>query len=116
MPKNTPIRIIDNAPRRAASFLGGGGNTSINDHGLLGGLNDDDHIFYHNDARGDVRYVPLGRTVTAGDGLNVYSTVKDTASKNNLYFDAASSEYRLQNNTGSSRTYSIFSVRTRATS
>lgn len=81
MPKNTPIRIIDNAPRRAASFLGGG-----------------------------------GAVTKLGDGLNVYSTVKDTASKNNLYFDAASSEYRLQNNTGSSRTYSIFSVRTRATS
>jgi len=94
MPKNTPIRIIDNAPRRAASFLGGGGNTSINDHGLLGGLNDDDHIFYHNDARGDVRYVPLGRTVTAGDGLsgggalsaNLTLSLASTAAGNGLTY------------------------------
>ena len=26
------------------------------DHGLLSGLSDDDHIQYHNDARGDIRY------------------------------------------------------------
>ena len=70
MPKNTPIRIIDSQKTRAASFLGGGGSSGgISDHGLLTGLADDDHIQYHNDARGDLRYVPLTRTVTAGAGL-----------------------------------------------
>ncbi len=31
----------------------------INDHGNLYGLSDDDHTQYHNDARGDARYVSL---------------------------------------------------------
>jgi hypothetical protein len=30
--------------------------TGVTDHGLLTGLTDDDHLQYHNDARGDVRY------------------------------------------------------------
>lgn len=36
---------------------GGGGSS---DHGTLTGLADDDHTQYHNDARGDARYSPLG--------------------------------------------------------
>lgn len=32
----------------------------ITDHGALGGLTDDDHPQYHNDARGDARYYPRG--------------------------------------------------------
>jgi len=35
------------------SVIGGGGGT---DHGNLSGLADDDHLQYHNDARGDARY------------------------------------------------------------
>jgi len=33
-------------------------NTGAQDHGELDGLGDDDHLQYHNDARGDVRYFP----------------------------------------------------------
>ena len=32
----------------------------VKDHGDLTGLNDDDHLQYHTDARGDVRYANLG--------------------------------------------------------
>ena len=32
------------------------------DHGTLTGLADDDHPQYHNDARGDARYAPVGHT------------------------------------------------------
>lgn len=33
-------------------------STPITDHGALTGLGDDDHVQYHTDARGDVRYEP----------------------------------------------------------
>lgn len=42
---------------------GGGGSTggtSVNDHGLLVGLGDDDHAQYFNQTRGDARYSQLG--------------------------------------------------------
>ncbi len=42
----------------APGDLGGGGGVS--DHGLLTGLDGDDHPQYHTDARGDARYSPLG--------------------------------------------------------
>lgn len=41
---------------RADYEMLGGTTTSGNDHGLLLGLLDDDHPFYHTDARGDARY------------------------------------------------------------
>lgn len=34
-------------------------NPSSLDHGGLGGLNGDDHLHYHTDARGDARYAPI---------------------------------------------------------
>ena len=34
-------------------------------HDALGGLSDDDHPQYHNDARGDLRYQPLDADLTA---------------------------------------------------
>lgn len=34
--------------------------SGVSDHGALTGLADDDHSQYHNDARGDARYSPLG--------------------------------------------------------
>jgi hypothetical protein len=34
------------------------------DHGALAGLSDDDHMQYHTDARGDVRYQPLATVLT----------------------------------------------------
>lgn len=71
MPKNTPLRIIDEKRLGGAAFVGGGsgGGGGVTDHGLLSGLTDDDHLQYHTDERGDLRYVPLTRTVTAGNGL-----------------------------------------------
>jgi hypothetical protein len=57
-----------------------------------------------------------GVVAKVADGSNVYSTTKDTASKLNLYYDAGSGEYRLQNLTGSSATLSIVSIRVRAAS
>jgi len=68
------------------------------------------------DGGGAVFMCSGGTVVKMADGSNVYSTTKDTASKNNLYYDAGSNEYRLQNNTGGSRTYNIFSIRLRAAS
>lgn len=71
MPKNTPPRAIDERRASGAAFVGGGsgGGGGVTDHGLLSGLTDDDHLQYHTDERGDLRYVPLARTVTAGNGL-----------------------------------------------
>lgn len=72
MPKNTPPRAIDERKTTGAAFVGGGsgsGGGGVTDHGLLSGLTDDDHLQYHTDERGDLRYVPLARTVTAGNGL-----------------------------------------------
>jgi hypothetical protein len=45
----------------------GGGTGGVTDHGLLTGLNDDDHTQYHTDARGDLRYAPIANSVTNGD-------------------------------------------------
>lgn len=36
---------------------GGGSSGGVTDHGALAGLGDDDHSQYHNDARGDARYL-----------------------------------------------------------
>lgn len=38
----------------------GGAGGGVTDHGALTGLVDDDHPQYHTDARGDLRYSPLG--------------------------------------------------------
>jgi hypothetical protein len=35
------------------------------DHGLLSGLTDDDHLQYHTDARGDIRYYPKSQSDAA---------------------------------------------------
>lgn len=39
-----------------------GGDGAQVDHGSLSGRTDDDHSIYHNDARGDARYSPLGHS------------------------------------------------------
>ena len=44
---------------------GSGGLTS--DHGALAGLGDDDHLQYHTDARGDLRYSLLSHSHVAAD-------------------------------------------------
>ena len=50
---------------------GGSGSISGQDHGLLGGLTDDDHAGYHTDADGDARYYQktehLNSSAGAGD-------------------------------------------------
>jgi hypothetical protein len=41
------------------------------DHGQLTGLADDDHAQYHNNARGDARYSPLGHQHTSLTAVDV---------------------------------------------
>lgn len=54
--------------------------------------------------------------VEVADGSNTYSATKDTATSTNIYYDAGSGQYLMQNNTGGSRTYHIFTIRLRAAS
>ena len=58
------IRKVVNAAGAA-----GGGTVGVTDHGALTGLSDDDHPQYLTPVRGDARYIPSTRTLTAGDGL-----------------------------------------------
>jgi len=51
---NVEFRTVAGSGSAAA---GGGGGGGVTDHGELTGLGDDDHTQYHNDARGDVRYI-----------------------------------------------------------
>lgn len=53
-----------------------------------------------------------GVVVEIADGGGVYSTTKNTASSSNVHYET--SQYWLQNYTGGSRTYSVFSLRLRA--
>ena len=46
-------------------------SASISDHGMLVGLADDDHTQYHNDTRGDARYVQKNTAITAGSGIKL---------------------------------------------
>jgi hypothetical protein len=50
------------------------------DHGLLSGLVDDDHIQYHNDARGDIRYYTKTEIDSTVSGLqtDINSRALDT--------------------------------------
>ena len=57
-----------------------------------------------------------GQVSEISDVANVYSKTKDTATSTNVYFDAGSGEYRMQNNTGASRTYYLFTIRMRGAS
>ena len=60
------IRKVVNA---AGGSGGGGGTVGVTDHGALTGLSDDDHPQYLTPIRGDARYIPSTRTLTAGAGL-----------------------------------------------
>ena len=44
--------------------------TTTGAHGTLTGLGNDDHTQYHNNARGDARYPPNTRSISAGAGLS----------------------------------------------
>lgn len=50
------------------------GDGGVSDHGLLTGLNDDDHPQYHNDARGDARYWPLTTDLATQAELNSHAS------------------------------------------
>jgi hypothetical protein len=76
----------------------GGGGAGVTDHGMLTGLNDDDHTQYHTDARGDARYSltshnhaadysPLGHNHTLASLTGVAITTP--ASGNVLKYDGA---------------------------
>lgn len=58
---NIDIEAIEEAA------LNGGG---VTDHGALTGLNDDDHLQYHTDARGDARYYTKVQTDSLFSGLD----------------------------------------------
>ena len=59
------MNIIETLRRRIHNLrlrvlaLEEGGAASSTDHGTLSGLTDDDHTAYHNDTRGDARYLKL---------------------------------------------------------
>lgn len=57
--------IDDEGDFMDARFFGGG--LAVSDHGALSGLSDDDHPQYHNDARGDARYIQLSFFGAKGD-------------------------------------------------
>lgn len=54
------VQVALTAPTEEGS--GGGPGGGVTDHGALGGLSDDDHPQYLNNARGDARYSALGHT------------------------------------------------------
>lgn len=84
---------------------------SVNDHGGLVGLTDDDHPQYHNDARGDARYPRL--TVLTADGdlvtraAGAWSRVPLGAALSQLRVNAAGTavEYAAPAATGIARTF-----------
>ena len=64
------------------------GGSGVTDHGALTGLADDDHTQYHNDTRGDARYLQLSGVSEAVDdrvaallvaGTNIALTYDDGA-------------------------------------
>ena len=65
-----------------------GGGSGVTDHGALTGLADDDHTQYHDDTRGDARYLQLSGVSEAVDdrvaallvaGTNIALTYDDGA-------------------------------------
>jgi len=55
-------KIVDITDFRGSSITGA--SAVAQDHGALSGLSDDDHAQYHNDTRGDARYLLLQSTET----------------------------------------------------
>ena len=42
------------------------------------------------------------------DTTDNFSAIKDTATSTNIYYDSGAATFRLQNNTGGTRTYRLF--------
>ena len=65
--------VVEDARKVANAVLtslqNGGGTVGVTDHGALTGLADDDHPQYLTPVRGDARYIPSTRLLTAGAGL-----------------------------------------------
>jgi hypothetical protein len=53
-----------------SSLLPGGGSGFAGDHGVLGGLSDDDHTQYHTDVRGDARYFLQSEFLATSAGIS----------------------------------------------
>lgn len=82
-----------------------GGDGAQVDHGGLAGLSDDDHSQYHNDTRGDARYVKQGKhtiwipaaamtpRTTAGAAAGTAETSTNKVMLSSLDFDASTIEY-----------------------
>lgn len=66
------------------TVAGGGGGGGATDHGVLTGLGDDDHVQYHNNARGDARYSQL-----AHNHAGVYDPAGTAASAVSAHAGAA---------------------------
>lgn len=49
--------VVDDGGGQVSVTVSGTGGGGVTDHGALTGLSDDDHTQYHNDARGDARYL-----------------------------------------------------------
>ena len=58
------VALTANDTTKVLTIAAAGGSGGTTDHGGLIGLGDDDHTQYHNNARGDARYSPLGHTHT----------------------------------------------------
>ncbi len=92
---STPVRMTDavrtaTAPAVRMTRLANPASTAtgVTDHGALTGLGDDDHSQYHNNSRGDARYVPLTRTVN-GKALSAnISITKSDVELGNVTNDA----------------------------
>lgn len=76
-------------------------------HGLLTGLAADDHLQYHNDARGDARYSLLGHTHVAADVTDFDTQVRTSRldqmaapSASVDFADQQALSFRLENLTG----------------
>jgi len=69
--KNLQPYVVEDIRKvvNAAGTVGGSASTGVTDHGALTGLSDDDHPQYLTPVRGDARYIPSTRTLTAGAGL-----------------------------------------------
>jgi len=94
------------------------GTAGVTDHGALTGLADDDHTQYHNDTRGDARYLQLsGGTLTGSlttDNIIVspnnsiyYSVAGNTSVDPVVWIDAQNTNVDLMRVGGGAADYSL---------